>query len=159
MTEEIEDSESRVYEVGFLFLPTLSEEEVGREHVALRELISGLGGEVISDEAPKLIQLAYTMEKTISNVRSKYKSAYFGWIKFVAVPGKAPELKKQLDLHSQVLRFITIKTVRENTVVGRRFVRDSSYRRPPVQRRKEEVGAVPINKEAIDKEIEAMVAD
>ena len=47
-----------------------------------KELVSSFGGEIISDEMPKMTGLAYSISKVISNVRSKFNTAYFGWIKF-----------------------------------------------------------------------------
>jgi ribosomal protein S6 len=128
----------------------------------LKELITGLGGGIISDEMPRMIPLAYNVQKDVQNVRNKFDTAYFGWTKFEMDGEKVSELKKKLDLDSNFLRFLILKTVRENTVAAKRFVhRDITHRRPPgVGAKKEEGGEAPveINKEEIDKEIDAMVA-
>src|SRR3989344_3365444 len=118
MSEENEEKELKIYELGYLLPSRLAEEEVGREYGKLKELIANSGGEMVSDEIPKKISLAYTMQKVVANVRERFDTAYFGWIKFVM---------------------------------------DTPYRKPFVPRKKEETTA-PINKEEIDKEIEAMVA-
>ena len=157
---ENKDLNARVYEIGYLLAPTIPEEEMSAVYGSLKELVASFGGEIISDEMPKMIGLAYAMPKILKNIRHKFDMAYFGWMKFSMDPEKVLELKKKLDLDLNIIRFLTIKTVKENTIATKRFMhRDMAYRRPPVIKKKEEAeNAVPINKEEIDKEIDAMVA-
>jgi ribosomal protein S6 len=169
MQEEILDventgknDENRVYELGYLLLPSITEENVPASYGNLKELIASLRGEVISDEMPKFRELAYQMEKVVSNVRSKYNTAYFGWVKFYMEPNKVTELKKKLDLSPELIRFLIIKTVKENTIAAKRFIGRDTRRPRMTPTHKAEEGdapAAPINKEEIDKEIEAMVAN
>ncbi len=150
-------ADARIYEVGYLLAPTIEEGKVAELYTALKDLIGSLNGVVVSDDMPRMIPLAYTMEKVVQNIRSKYDTAYFGWVKFEMEPEKVTELKKKLDLDPTIVRFLLIKTVKENTVAAKRFMnRDGIKRKPAV---KSEDGApVVINKEEIDKEIDAMVA-
>lgn len=156
---ENKDSNARVYEVGFLLTPTISEDEMPAVYGSIKELVASFGGEIISDELPKMIGLAYAMSKVLKNIRHKFDSAYFGWIKFSMDPEKVLELKKKLDLDLNIIRFLTMKTVKENTIATKRFAHREGYRRSPVMKKKEgsEESAAPINKEEIDKEIDAMV--
>ena len=41
-----------------------------------------------------MIQLAYSMVKVVANVRNKFNTAYFGWIKFAMDSDKILELKR-----------------------------------------------------------------
>jgi ribosomal protein S6 len=154
------DVNSRIYELGYLLVPTVSEEEIPATYGNLKELVASFGGVTISDEMPKMIQLAYSMVKVVSNVRNKYNNAYFGWIKFTMDSDKVLELKKKLDLDPLLVRFLILKTVKENTIAAKRFVgREGAHRRMPnMHKAVEGEEAVPINKEEIDKEIDAMVA-
>ncbi len=154
-----EGADGRVYELGYLLVPTISPENVPINYGNLKDLIMKEGGEIISDEMPKEIELAYTMSKVIQNIRSKFNSAYFGWIKFEMNPEQVLELKKKLDLDRILIRFLILKTVRENTIAAKRFIQKDFRRKMPIAKseRGEEVGT-PINKEEIDKEIDAMVA-
>lgn len=153
------DINSRVYEVGYLLLPTISEEEIPAIYTNLKDLVSSLGGEVISDEMPKMIPLAYTMAKVIQNVRSKFDSAYFGWVKFDMSPEKVSELKKKLDVDTNFIRFLILKTVKENTIAAKRFIHKDSRRKIVTTKKEDEnETSTPIDKEEIDKEIDAMVA-
>lgn len=154
-----EDVNSRVYELGYLLVPTISPEDVPVNYGNFKELISSFGGEIIADEMPKMTNLAYTMRKVTSNVRSKFNTAYFGWTKFVMGTERVEELKKKLDLDPNIVRFLILKTVKENTIAAKRFIRGETYRKTPnAKRNAENETAVPINKEEIDKEIDALIA-
>jgi ribosomal protein S6 len=153
------DANSRVYELGYLLVPNIAEEDVPAMFGNLKELVSSFGGMAISDEMPKMLPLAYSMVKVIDNVRNKFNTAYFGWIKFTMDADKIPEMKKKLDLDPNLIRFLILKTVKENTIASKRFVRSDSHKRPTAKKGGDtEVPAVPINKEEIDKEIEALIA-
>ena len=152
-------SNSRVYEVGYLLVPSIKEEEIPTVYGNLKELVSSLEGKAMSDEMPVMISLAYSMQKTVQNVRNKYDTAYFGWMKFYMDGDKAVILKKKLDLDSNIIRFLIIKTVKENTVAAKRFThKDISRKKIQTVKSPDSTEGVEINKEEIDKEIDAMVA-
>ena len=152
------NANERVYELGYLLVPTISEEDLPAKIGDLKELVSSLGGIHISDENPKIIPLSYSMAKVVANVRHKFNTAYFGWVKFTMDSDKVLELKKRLDLDSNIIRFLILKTVKENTIAAKRFGRGEIRRRPKVSKNEDSEIVVPINKEEIDKEIDAMVA-
>jgi ribosomal protein S6 len=157
--ETEEDVNNRVYELGYLLVPTISEEDLPVAFGNLKELVSSLGGIHLSDEMPKTIPLAYKMVKVVANARHKFNTAYFGWIKFAMDSDKVLELKKKLDLDGNIIRFLILKTVKENTIAAKRFIGGDATRRKIRFEKKENAEmAVPINKEEIDKEIDAMVA-
>ena len=155
--EILESVNSQIYEVGYLLVPTIKEEDLSVVYDNLKELVNSFGGEIITDEMPKMISLAYPMQKVTSNVRNKFHAAYFGWTKFVMDSSKILELKKHLDLDLNFIRFLILKTVKENTIAAKRFVRGEMYRKPRSKNTENET-VVPINKEEIDKEIDALVA-
>ncbi len=152
-----EDLNSRIYELGYLLIPSIKEEDLSVSYGDIKELVSSFEGEIITDEIPKMTQLAYSMQKTVSNIRNKFSSAYFGWVKFIMDSDKVLKLKVKLDLSSSIIRFLILKTVKENTIASKRFIR-GEYKRPTMRKSSENEIAVPINKEEIDKEIDAMVA-
>ena len=154
---ENNDTISKVYELGYLLVPTIKEEDLGASYGNLKELVLSFGGEIIGDEMPKMISLAYTMQKVTSNVRHKWNTAYFGWVKFLMGPQKVLELKKHLDLDPNFIRFLILKTVKENTIAVKRFIRGDVYKRPKAKSQ-DSGEVVPINQEEIDKEIDALVA-
>jgi len=158
INEDVEKN-SRIYEIGYLLLPNLSDAEMPVIYGNLKDLIVSLGGEIISDEMPKMISLAYTMLKVYQNVRNKFSAAYFGWIKFEIDPEKVLELKKKLDVDPNLVRFLILKTIRENTIAAKRFVHKDTRRKMQNSKKEgENEISLPIDKEEIDKEIDAMVA-
>ena len=155
-SENTDVSEGRIYELGYLLLPNITEEEMPAVYGDLKELISASGGNVIADEMPKMMNLAYEMVKVIANKRNKFKNGYFGWIKFEMGAGEVEDLDKKLESDDRLIRHILIKTVRENTIASKRFSNKPSLRTKTVKPVKEE--QVEINEEEVDKEIEALVA-
>ncbi|MCX6752846.1 MAG: 30S ribosomal protein S6 [Candidatus Nomurabacteria bacterium] len=158
MEDNTKNSDARIYEVGYLLSNSIEEADVALEYGNLKELISSLDGEIVSDEMPRDIELAYTIEKIIANKKHKFDNAYFGWVKFAMDPEKVLELKKKLDLDVKIVRFLILKTVRENTIATKKFVAGGAVAKkytPKVRAEGEE--APEINKEEIDKEIDAMI--
>ncbi len=104
-----------VYELGYHILPTIAQDELEGKVEEIYNLLKDYGAELIMDEAPKLIELAYTMIVQRGGHNDKYDKAYFGWIKFELEKSKVPELQKELKENQNVLRFILFKTVKEDT--------------------------------------------
>lgn len=154
--EEQFEGELKVYELGYLLVPTLGEEEAPAVYGNIKETISELGGQFIMDDMPKMIQLAYTMDRVIQNVRHKFDTAYFGWIKFEMSPEAVLEFKKKLDLDTNVLRMLITRTVRENTIAGKRFG-EKSFSKKKFTAKREDTEPVEIDEKEIDQEIDAMV--
>ena len=153
------EGDGRVYELGYLLVPTIPEENVAGVYTNLKDLVSSLGGVAISDEMPKMIPLAYSMVKVVANVRSKFNTAYFGWVKFSMDSDKILELKKKLDFDPNFIRFLILKTVKENTIAAKRFVRGDMRKKPGIGKTENSEAIAPINKEEVDKEIDALVAE
>ncbi len=117
-TEQHERQEgNRVYELGFHFVPTLSEDEVAVQFSHLKSLIEKKGGTFITEETPRMIDLAYEISKTVKAQKKRYTSAYFGWVKFEINPEEVVAIEKDAKAFEPILRFILISTVRENTLV------------------------------------------
>lgn len=112
-----EESAGRVYELGFHLLPTVAEADVPVQFSQLKSTIEKQGGTFISESAPKLIKLSYSMSKTIKAEKMHYTNAYFGWIKFTLDPEKLELIEKDIKAFDPMLRYIIVKTVSENTMV------------------------------------------
>lgn len=138
--------EKQVYELGFHLLPTVAEEKVGDEISAILTEIEK-GGEIIQEEYPKLKDLAYSISKYIETKKTRFDKAYFGWIKFEGPTELAESLKKVCDNHANVLRYLIIKTVRENTLVK------------PKEEKKEEEKGKEFSKKDVDKSIDELVIE
>ena len=136
-------------------VPTIAEENVGAEVTAFKDGLSEQGVTFISDEYPKMLELAYEMSRSIANKKQKFSYGYFGWVKFECTTDQARVIKDGLDKNEKLIRYLMIKTVRESTMSSKRPYgkQDGAKRRftPKTQE------STPINEEVIDKEIDALV--
>jgi ribosomal protein S6 len=116
--KEIKVAEVPVYEVGYHLVSSIPEEQVPAQVAALKEVIASNGGVIVSEEAPRLVDLSYEMVKVTESARRRYTTAYFGWVKFDADPSKIAPINKAIEALPSMLRFILIKTTRDNTLYG-----------------------------------------
>lgn len=151
---------NRIYELGFHLVPTISEADAAVQFSHLKSLIEKKDGAFISEDAPKLVALAYELTKTSKAVKHHYNNAYFGWIKFEVNPDNVADLEKELKLFEPMLRYILISTVRESTLAdispkdGKRNPKDS----PDSPDAPVAAPAAPVIDEAqIDKSIDQLV--
>lgn len=112
--EGVYTPEPRVYELGYLLMPSVSEGDLSNERDALVALITKFKGIVISEGQPQLIDLAYDMTKVINNKKHTYSQAHFGWIKFDVTPDVVEALTDEVEALENLVRSIMIKTEREN---------------------------------------------
>lgn len=123
--------QKQVYEIGFHILPTVAEEKLSGEVEVLQKAIQDGQGEIISESFPEMRDLTYSMQKYIDTKKVSFDRAYFGWIKFESEPALAQELKQVADSHPNMLRYLIVKTVKENTLL-------SKPAEKPVQEKQEE---------------------
>lgn len=153
-----------VYEIGYLIATSVAEEHVPAEADKVRKILNDAAASVITEEAPHLQPLAYTMRrKTISGSYDKFDQAYFGWIKFEVGTNKAVEIKKAVENIPSILRMLMITTVRDNTYLGKRA--PAILGRGPLTDEKvavrvaQEAPATPATIEEMDKSIDEMVKE
>jgi ribosomal protein S6 len=154
-----------VYELSYIVLPTINSAEVNQEVAKIKDFISKEGAEDISSEEPILIDLAYPMVKVSPASRHKVTSGYFGWMKFEMDRSALENLKKVLDNSESIVRYLIIKTVRENTLLSgkMRLQKEEKVRNNDVGGREdseEAVSEVPEVKEVseeVDKSIDELV--
>lgn len=161
---ELEGADPRVYEIGYHVLPSFPEERLSEESAKLKEAIVSFGGVILSEEEPRLMALAYPIDKTIENKRTWFESAFFGWIKFEAGPEAIGQLKKLMEEDTSILRFIMVKTVRENTIVKKSVLaarKLPGIELPEGEDTKSSIAAIPteVNEAEIDKQIEDLVVE
>lgn len=118
MTEENknEAGELQVYELGYHILPTVTADDLESEVAKLRTAIEKRGGSFITEGTPEMMNLAYPMFINNGGKNTRYERAYFGWIKFEMPIAEAVALQDEdLKMNKEVLRFILVKTTREET--------------------------------------------
>jgi ribosomal protein S6 len=150
-------NDPKIYEVGFHIVPTVPEDGVGARVTAIRDVIEGKGGHVIADEFPRHMELTYAMTKVASNKRALYRSAYFGWIKFEVDPKDIKAIDAELKADDHVLRFILVKTVRENTMAPKKALQVKRGEEAPEKPADKVEDKPALSEEELDKTIEDLV--
>jgi ribosomal protein S6 len=158
------DSESKIYEIGYHVVPSVPEDKLGAEVTSLKDVLEKNGATIISEELPKMRTLSYEMRKESAGKYQKYTSAYFGWVKFEVPASQILEIEKAFKVSPVVLRYLLIKTVRENTMTVPRI---PSYRKgnggeaPKFEEKKSEDQAEkpPVLEAELDKAIDAAIAE
>lgn len=158
VAETMEKGTGRVYELGYHFVPTMDEETVIKEASALRAMIEAKGGTIVSEELPREFALAYEMEKDIANKKNKFTNSFFGWVKFEIDPSVAEAMNKELMRDDRIIRYLLIKTVKENTIASKRVSTrtEGGVKRKYVAKRDDEP-QVEINKEEVDKKLDELL--
>ena len=153
-----EKLDTRLYEVAYLVSPLIAEEAVlGAIDEAIRLPVEKLGGVVTGVTHPKRQVLAYKVGKSINHQCTSYCEAYFGALRFELDPISIAAVKKSLALNELVLRFVTVILPRRPEIVA-------APRRPMARRTKLADKVITtakpeLSKEAIDKEIEGLLAE
>ena len=162
-----EHTEPRVYELGYHLVPTLAVEQIPQASGAVRGMIERISKDIIAEELPVFIDLAYQVVKTINHKNKRFDDAYFGFIKFASSPAGIAKLEEELKKDENVLRYLVTKTLRENTFISKKFPSTNPKGRDtevvaeePVLAAPEVVveGEVVIADAELDKAIEELVA-
>lgn len=156
------NEKKKVYEVGFIIVPTISHDHVSKEIDGIHNVITKNGGDIISEEVPKTIRLAYEMSKTLGNKKLRYDTGHFGWVKFYGTEEGVIEVKKYFDTQDNILRSLIIKTVAENTLYGHKIMPEKANKPERAEDNRvaentEEKGE--INQEELDKSIDKLVIE
>ncbi len=111
------NNEEKIYEVGYHIVSSVSEENLGAEVEKIKGYLAKEKATIISEEAPKLRPLAYSIKKAYGGSYKTFDKAYFGFMKFeMGENGDIRNIDNSLKANESVLRYIVIKTVRENTM-------------------------------------------
>lgn len=156
--KNIEDTSGvqSIYEIGFHLVPVVAENDLGVRVTAIRDIIEVNGGKMIADEYPKQMELAYPMVKIAANKRAIYQTSYFGWVKFECDASKAKSVEAALKADDFILRFLFVKTVRENTMAPKKaLVKRSEEGSTKSEEKVEEKPQ--LTEEELDKTIEDLV--
>jgi ribosomal protein S6 len=106
---ELDSKEPQAYELAFHILPTIAEGEVNQVLESIKGLIKKEKGEIFDEEAPERFELAYEIVKHIEGKNRKFKSAYFGWVRFKATPADVVALNAEIAINNAILRHLLVK--------------------------------------------------
>lgn len=152
-----EGTETRIYEVGYLMVPTVPEGELAREVTVIKDILEREKAVIISEEFPKLRPLAYTMQKRVEERYEKHTNGYFGWVKFEASPKGALGIEQAFKQNKPILRYLLVKTVREHTLTAGRLRVDRRERKKDIPQ--DAPVKTPVSEVELDKSIEKLIAD
>jgi len=151
----------KVYEVGYHIISTIAEEGISAEVDKIKAILSKEKAVVISEEAPKLRPLAYKIKKAFGGQYKTFEKAYFGWVKFALNEGAdIANIDSALKASDTVLRYILVKTIKENTMYSPKItVFSDKESKIKVLTHKEPKEAKTASIEEIDKSIDELVLD
>jgi ribosomal protein S6 len=111
-SEEMNESELRVYELGFHLDGELPQEEARKAYESLKNVIAKQG-EVISEGTPEKIQLAYSISRMETTGRRDFNTAFFCWVVYEANTVGHAAVISEANAEKRIIRFIDVKTTKE----------------------------------------------
>lgn len=161
-TKSASEGQGLVYELAFHLLPTLGEDEVSKEIDSLKAYLSKNSATIVGEEAPKQMNLAYTMIKKQEGKNAKFDTSSFATIKFTAPAEVTVTLEEELRANKNVLRFLIIKTVAEYQPIVQRSAVQAADEEPKLIRKPEvveEKSDKPVSEAELDKTIKELVSE
>lgn len=128
--DESEEAEGGVYEISYIIVPSVGDNGLASEVGKIKAIIEKNSKAIISESFPEMKELSYEMVKHVLGKNQKFDTGYFGWVKFESSGDDIGNIKKATEEIHSILRFLIVKTVRENTIVG---LRSRITRRPAVE--------------------------
>ncbi len=158
---EVKTEGGKIYEIGYHLISSIAEEQVPAEVEKLKAVLAKEKATIISEESAKLRPLAYSIKKGFGGVYKTYDKAYFGFIKFELLEGgDIAKIDAAFKSNDSVLRYIIIKTVRENTMYSPKITvftdKDAKIKPMPT---KDEKTEAPLSIEEVDKSIDALLTE
>ena len=156
------NSDEKIYEVGYHIVSSVAEEQIPAEVEKIKAFLAKEKAVIISEEAPKLRPLAYSIKKAFGSTYKTFDKAYFGFIKFaLGETGDIRNIDLSMKNSESVLRYLVIKTVRENTMYSPKITvfSDKEAKIKTFKEDKVVKGEKTATAEEIDKSIDALVSD
>ncbi len=103
------ERELNSYELAFHILPTVAEGEVQAIFDRIKAAVVTAGGEVTNEELPARFDLAYEIVQYLEGRNRKFKSAYFGWVRFDLEADKVAEVVEMVEGTKDIMRHLLIR--------------------------------------------------
>ena len=145
------NTETHIYEVGFLLMPALAEEKLLQTFAVIKKVLADQNATILGEGFPKSRPLAYPIKK--------FESAFFGWLKFESNSEALTTLREFLKNNSEVIRFLLVKTVRESTVATPVFFGKPRSRLEKNGKKEEIPAGSKMTTAELDKTIEELVVE
>lgn len=136
MSTTEDHKEAVVYELGYLVLPSVPEDNISQVVSKIVSIIEKAGAKTLDSESPFLEKLAYSMSKTVGARKYVVDEAYIGWMKFEAESSIIESIKLDVDKIEEILRTLLIKVPRETTFTyaearEARMAKEEALNNPP----------------------------
>ncbi len=153
--KEIEDLEAvgteQIYELGYLLSPALSEELVLGEVRYIHSLITERSGSILGEGHPRLVHLAYRMEKTVAHKKQVFETAFFGWVKCTVNSTHTEGIARLLKEREHLIRFLLVKSALDIPLPSRPLRAAAPKRKPETPQALDEV--------ALERELEGLLKE
>ncbi len=108
-TENLSAEDLKTYEIGYILTPMVSEDKLAELFdKTLKAAVEAAGSSITAQQSPKMITLAYPINRMLNNKRSIFRDAYFGAVRFDASPEMVHLVKEHLDKAPEVIRHLLI---------------------------------------------------
>ena len=156
MNDKNNEEDNLIYEIGYHLLPSIDESEIPVQSLKIKSIVEENEGVIISEGMPKMTILSYDISKNIDSKKHKFNKAYFGWVKFELNPSQISGIKSKMEGLTNVLRFIIVKTVKEDTMHTPKipmFKKENNKE----EKTEEHIEKTKASEEEIDKSIDQLV--
>ena len=169
---EGENDELVSYELGYILLPTIAEEEVAGTVTSIKDALERAGAMGFVDGFPTKRPLAYEMQHGEAGKRVRVSQGYFGWVRFQCASAQTDAIVRELKKDERIVRFLFIEAPKEVVALPPKPLRSSLLlRRPTIDRTVPEtaesiLGTVPatppkptMTDEELDRTIEELIVE
>ena len=151
------ENDNLIYEISYHLLPNVEESEILVQSLQIKSIVEENEGVVVSEGVPKMVVLAYDISKNIDSKKQKFNKAYFGWVKFEADPSQISNIKSKIENLINILRFIIIKTVKEDTMHAPKIPMFKKENSSKEEKKVEHIEKVKASEAEIDKSIDQLI--
>ena len=112
------------YETLFVVKPTLTDEETAAQIAKIKDIVAKNGGELLATNDMGMRKLAYQVEK---NDRGYYTVLFYK-----AEGTLISELERNLKINEEVIKFLTVKYVKQKELTQFNKLVDAANKKPEV---------------------------
>lgn len=127
---DVDPDELVSYELGYLLVPTIAEEDVAGVVTSIKDVLEGQGGSGFVDGFPVKKPLAYEMRRETAGGRVRVNQGYFGWVKFACESSRVEAIAEVLKKDERIVRFLCVHAPKEVVAMPPKRLRSSLLRRP-----------------------------
>ncbi len=109
---DLQDTELRIYELGFHIDTGLSKQKVKELFQKIKESITK-DAKVIATGEPQHITLAYTISRMERTGRHDFPASFFGWIVYESINSVHEQILDMIKNQNDVFRYIDLRTTKE----------------------------------------------